>query len=121
MRAKSIAITIRGTRGADLHADLDYRPCDTTIIKKRYSAFFATNLDALLTRLQIKEIMLCGINTHACIRVTAIDAYQRDLSVTIATDATTSYDLYHAQVSLDYMRDRIASLVTNEEAASKLL
>jgi len=118
MRAKAIAVTIKGTRGAELHTDLDHRLGDTTIIKKRYSAFFGTGLDMLLARSHVTQVVLCGINTHACIRVAAIDAYQRDLTVAIATDATTSYDLHHAQVSLDYMRDRIASLMTNDEVAA---
>ncbi|WP_353827742.1 hypothetical protein [Mesorhizobium sp.] len=25
--------------------------------------------------------MLCGVNTHACIRMAAVDAYQRDFRV----------------------------------------
>lgn len=105
MRNKQIAVTIRGTRGASLHADLHHLPSDATIIKKRYSAFFGTTLDNLLTSLGVMEVVLCGLNTHACIRVAAIDAYQRDLAVVIATDATTSYDLHHSEVSLNYMRD----------------
>jgi nicotinamidase-related amidase len=42
MRDKNISICIEGTRGAEIHADLDWRPGDLTIVKKRYSAFFRT-------------------------------------------------------------------------------
>jgi maleamate amidohydrolase len=48
------------------------------IIKKRYSGFYGTTLDETLARLAPDAIILAGINTHACIRTTAVDAYQRD-------------------------------------------
>jgi nicotinamidase-related amidase len=47
MRAKGIAITIRGTHGAAIHSALNYHPHDAIIIKKRYSAFFRTELALL--------------------------------------------------------------------------
>ncbi len=40
--------------------------------------------------------MLAGINTHACTRMTAIDAYQRDLAVILPREAVDSYDKEHA-------------------------
>lgn len=58
MRDKGIAVTIQGTRGAQLHAGLDWRPRDATIIKKRYSAFFKTGLDELLAEMGIDELVL---------------------------------------------------------------
>lgn len=59
--------------------------------------------------------MLAGINTHACVRMTAIDAYQRDIRVILGLDALDSYDEAHAQVSLDYMSGKIATAMTTEE------
>ena len=46
--------------------------------KKRYSAFFKTGLDQTLDLLKPVVLVLAGVNTHACVRMTAIDAYQRD-------------------------------------------
>jgi len=48
---------------------------DAIVIKKRYSAFFETNLDQILDGMNPDALILAGINSHACIRVTAIDAY----------------------------------------------
>ncbi|MEW6437318.1 MAG: cysteine hydrolase [Pseudomonadota bacterium] len=120
MRSKSIAITIEGTRGAQLADALHSRADDQTIIKKRYSAFFETSLSEILDELGVTELILCGINTHACIRTTAIDAYQRDLQVIIATDCIGSYDAEHARISLDYMSDRIATLLSNSKIKATL-
>ncbi len=90
------------------------------MIKKRYSAFYGTDLDQLLARLRPDAIILAGINTHACIRMTAIDAYQRDWPVVLATDCIGSHDQEHHAVSLRYMKDKIASLMTNAQIHTAL-
>lgn len=51
MRDKQVSLTIEGTFGASIHADLDVASTDLVIIKKRYSAFFGTRLDAALASL----------------------------------------------------------------------
>ncbi|WP_315837888.1 isochorismatase family cysteine hydrolase [Bradyrhizobium prioriisuperbiae] len=112
MRDKGIAITIEGTRGAQLHAGLDWQPTDTIIVKKRYSAFFGTELDTILADMGAGELTLCGLNTHACVRMAAIDAYQRDLRVVIARECVGSNNEEHARVSLDYMDGKIARVAT---------
>jgi nicotinamidase-related amidase len=120
MRAKGIRITIKGTQGCEILSELAVAPSDPIIIKKRYSAFYGTNLDEMLARLEPDAIILAGINTHACIRTTAIDAYQRDWPVILAADCMDSYDQEHHEVSLRYMRDKLATVMTNEEIRSAL-
>ena len=115
MRDKHISITIKGTRGSRIHRDLTYSSNEATIVKKRYSAFFGTNLDEVLADLGSTQIVLAGVNTHACIRMAAIDAYQRDLRVILAADCIDSYDDEHAQVSLRYMDGKIARVMTNAQ------
>lgn len=120
MRDKGTAITIEATRGAQLHADLDWRPSDTAVIKKRYSAFFRTELEEILTKMGVGDLVLCGINTHACIRMAAIDAYQRDFRVLLAEECVGSYDEKHARVSLHYMDGKIAKVSTIPEIVEAL-
>lgn len=60
--------------------------------KKRYSAFFATDLDFLLRRLGAATLILAGINTTTCILCTAFEATNRDFRVVIAADAVDSMD-----------------------------
>jgi isochorismate hydrolase len=64
--------------------------------------------------------VLAGVNTHACVRTTAIDAYQRDLDVIIAREAVGSYDKTHEAVSLRYMDGKIASVVSVAELLSRM-
>jgi nicotinamidase-related amidase len=120
MRAKGIQITIQGTPGCRIDADLAVDPTDTVLIKKRYSAFHGTTLDQVLAALAPDAVVLAGINTHACIRMTAIDAYQRDWQVVVAADCIDSYDREHHEISLRYMKDKIASVMSNEEIRDML-
>jgi maleamate amidohydrolase len=120
MRANAIFVTIRGTVGARFDAGLEIDASEPVLIKKRYSAFFGTNLDSLLVDLGVDGVTLCGINTHACIRMAAIDAFQRDLEVIIAGECVGSYDAEHAAISLSYMSGKIATILGNDEIAARL-
>lgn len=112
MRARNIKICIVGTQGAALHPALDFCAGDMVIIKKRYSAFFGTTLEDILEEYGVRRLTLCGINTHACIRMAAIDAYQRDLEVVVARECIGSYDQVHESVTLDYLDGKIASVLS---------
>ncbi|MGA7630442.1 MAG: cysteine hydrolase [Terriglobales bacterium] len=120
MRAKGIQITIKGTTGCQIDSEMASAPSDPVVVKKRYSAFYNTGLDQILHRLKPDVIVLAGINTHACIRVTAIDAYQRDWEIIVAVDCVDSYDREHHDISMKYMKDKIAAVMSNQEIRSAL-
>ena len=111
MRDNGIAVAIENTQGCQFHKDLEIEATDRILIKKRYSAFFGTNLDDHLCALKVNTLFLCGVNTHACVRTTAIDAYQRDYRVILPQQAIGSYDKQHERISLDYMDQKIARIL----------
>ncbi|THV15614.1 cysteine hydrolase family protein [Rhizobium rhizophilum] len=115
MRDKNVASVIEGTEGAQLHPELEVSENDETIIKKRYSAFFGTTLDQYLQARTIDHLVICGINTHACIRTAAIDAYQRDYRVLLPRECIGSYDDEHALITLRYLDGKIARVVGIED------
>lgn len=120
MRGRRISVVIEGTEGAELDSKLARESEDPIIIKKRYSAFFDTNLEEILRNLTPNKITLAGVNTHACIRTTAIDAYQRDIPVLLASECIDSNDPKHAQMSMTYMDGKIAVAMTNDEIAAAI-
>lgn len=120
MRRDNVHVTIAGTYGASLLEELERSPQDYEIIKKRYSAFFQTQLDNLLQENDWNPIVLAGVNTHACIRMTAIDAYQRDLDVIVAEDCIGSYDTEHHEITLNYLEGKIAKILSNVEIRKQL-
>jgi nicotinamidase-related amidase len=115
MRDTGNRITIRGTGGSDLLAELKQSPNDREIVKKRYSGFFGTGLAKLLAELSCDKIVLGGVNTHACIRATAVDAFQRDYRVILASEAISSYDEQYHQESMRYLEQSIGKTMNNLE------
>ncbi len=113
-------VVLEDTQGAELIQGLSKSEQDYEIIKTRYSSFFNTSLDDLLKELKVDSLIISGINTHACIRVTAIDAYQRDLNVIIAKDCVSSYDKQHHQITMNYFEPVIATVKTNQQIKESL-
>jgi nicotinamidase-related amidase len=112
-REKGIQITIAGTRGCELLPELVQGVGDRVLVKKRYSAFFGTDLDSLLGAMAVKWIVVAGINTHACVRTTVVDAYQRDYEVIVAADCVSSLDREHHDVTLRYIDGKLARVLSS--------
>jgi len=75
-KSPNLATIVIGTRWVTTDPRLDPQPEDVTLVKKGASAFFGTNLAAVLVSHQIDTIVLCGVTTSGCIRATAIDLMQ---------------------------------------------
>lgn len=120
MRDRQISVVIDGTPGAEIHPGLEISEEDVGVLKKRYSAFFGTHLEQLLSDLGPDQITLAGVNIHACVRTTAIDAYQRDRRVVLASDCIDSHDPEHARISMAYMDNKIAVALTNVEISDRM-
>lgn len=114
MRHRGIKMTILGTPGCQILPELEQASDDLVIVKKRYSAFFGTTLDETLSDVKPSALVLAGINTHACVRATAIDAYQRDYDVILASECVRSYDEEHHRVTLRYL-DGKTRVMNNRE------
>lgn len=57
------------------------------ISKRRYSAFFGTDLEILLKGLHVSTLYFVGGLTDVCIHYTAVDAHQHDYHIKVVTDA----------------------------------
>jgi nicotinamidase-related amidase len=78
---------IEGKPSTELADGLDPQPEEFLIRKRRYSAFFATELDLVLRSYGTRTVLLVGGLTDVCIHYTAVDAHQHDYFVRVATDA----------------------------------
>ena len=65
-----------GGRWVEIDPRLSPRPDETVIVKKGASAFFGTNLAAILISQVVDSVVLCGATTSGCVRATAIDLLQ---------------------------------------------
>ncbi len=62
-------------------------PDEYHVIKRRYSAFFGTDMEILLKGLNAQTLVLCGALTDVCVHYTFVDAHQNDYHVRVAADA----------------------------------
>jgi maleamate amidohydrolase len=65
-----------GGRWVEIDPRLEPREDETIVLKKGASAFFGTNLPAILVSQSVDSVILCGATTSGCIRATAIDLLQ---------------------------------------------
>jgi nicotinamidase/pyrazinamidase len=89
---------VRGTREAALVDELTgYLDHDLVelVPKRRYSALFETQLEGLLHRYAIDEVRVCGVCTDICVLHTTADLRNKDIPVTVAADATQTFDAPH--------------------------
>ena len=70
--------SIRGTEGANVIDQLDKELSDIVSEKRRFSAFFKTDLDQTLRDLDCDTVVVVGISTHICVLSTLIDAVAFD-------------------------------------------
>ena len=85
------------------------------IRKTQYSAFFETELDQMLKKLQVTNILITGILTHLCCETTARDAFMRNYDVFFVIDSTASDRKNLHDASLRTLSDGFTTLVTTNE------
>ncbi|MER8401420.1 isochorismatase family cysteine hydrolase [Mesorhizobium sp. M1348] len=93
---------VADTPAAEIHINLKPEAQDLLVRKQRFSAFYNTNLELLLRRLDVDHLIMFGIWTEACFETTVWDAIWRDYRITIVKDACgTLTELMHMTAILD--------------------
>lgn len=77
---------LEGDEATELADGLDPRPDEYLIRKRRYSAFFATELELVLRSYGARTLLLVGGLTDVCVHYTFADAHQRDYRCRVITD-----------------------------------
>ena len=107
---------IAGTPGAQVIPELKVSESDYIVPKRRYSGFFQTDLDILLTELGVKTVIITGLHTHMCVRHTSADAYCLGYDVVVAKEATDSFTEEDYLNGLAYLKTCYgADAYTNDE------
>ena len=85
-----------GTEGVQLYPKVDVADTDHVFEKRRYSAFFATDLELLLRNLGVDTLIIGGVATNVCCESTTRDAYFRDFKVIFLSDGNGTISLADA-------------------------
>ena len=86
---------------------MDFRPDDYLIQKRRYSAFFGTDLEILLRGLKVDTLILVGGLTDVCIHYTFVDGHQSDYFCRVIEDcvAGSSVEAHNASLkAMEYLQ-----------------
>ena len=95
---------VEGHPGTRIHSRLPYRHgIDYLIPKRRYSAFFGTDLEILLKGLKAQTLILCGGLTDVCVHYTFVDAHQHDYHARVVEDCVGVSSLEAHNASLNAM------------------
>jgi isochorismate hydrolase len=83
-------LIVDGTEDWRFLSEVTIESKDTVLPKKRYSAFFGTDLDTTLQSRGIQDLIISGVMTNLCCETTARDAFMRDYRVFFLIDGTAT-------------------------------
>ncbi len=98
---------------------------DTVVHKRRYSAFFASDLELTLRELDVASLQLIGWSTSLAVATTAIDAWQCGFPTTVVSDLTIAHAWgghtveENQQWSLDYIAAMAKSRIVRSDELMK--
>jgi nicotinamidase/pyrazinamidase len=94
---------VTNTEGAEIIDELPVGKDDIIIKKKRYSAFYGTDLDRVLKDYKVSEVHVLGVCTSICVMDTVGDLRNRDIAVIVWEKGVADFDKQAHDFSLRRM------------------
>jgi nicotinamidase-related amidase len=102
---------LAGGWGAEVVPELRPEPGERVLPKRRFSAFFGTDLDLALREGGVEALRIVGVCTNICVLYTTADARMRGYEVTVPADAVASFDPDAHRFALGQLRDVLKAKV----------
>jgi nicotinate phosphoribosyltransferase len=103
---------IAGTAESEVIPELAKYPGEI-IKKKRYSAFYGTDLEQKLRKLKPEKIIVCGVCTDICVYQTVSDARNRNYIVEVPVDCVASFDEKAHYFALEHVEKVLGAKLTS--------
>jgi biuret amidohydrolase len=111
---------LAGTPAAEIIDELRPQPHDWVIMKPRFSAFYGTYLDNILTALGTETILVGGISTQRSVEGTARDAKNRDMQCIVVSDCCTAGELDVHEMTIKHVLPLLVRVRTADEVIAAL-
>ncbi len=95
-------------------------PREALVAKRRFSAFFATDLALLLREQGVARVVIAGVKTNVCIRATVQDAFAHGFAPGVPREATNSNRPHLAAAALEDIERYMGRVVSLAEALDML-
>ncbi|MFP3909491.1 MAG: cysteine hydrolase family protein [Archaeoglobaceae archaeon] len=106
---------VMGTEGAEIIDEVKPGEHDHVVKKRRYSAFYGTDLDLTLREMGVKELFVTGVASNICVLHTAADASLLNYGVSVIKDCSAAAGEYEYDYSLKHMKEVTGAKVISSE------
>jgi nicotinamidase-related amidase len=117
MKRKGGACLLEGSDEARIVKDVKQSGSHIILRKTRHSAFMRTDLEKRLLEKGIDRIVLCGVYTHGCIALTAVDGWSLDFEVIVAQDCIFS----HRRDLSEFIVERLNNMLKIEFLSNRMI
>ncbi|MDO8689945.1 MAG: isochorismatase family cysteine hydrolase [Dehalococcoidia bacterium] len=103
-----------GSWGAELY-EVTPGKGERVLAKRRFSAFYATDLDVMLRARGVKSLVLAGVATNICVETTARDAFMHDYNIVFLSDCSAAYHREEHDATLTNIARYFGMVATSRE------
>ncbi len=109
-----------GESDAEFVAGFEPQAGEPEVRKRRYSAFFATDLALLLHEQGVRTVVIGGVKTNVCIRATVQDAFSHGFEPIVARGSLNSNRPHLHEATLEDVERYFGQVVGLDEAEALL-
>jgi len=109
---------IAETQGAEIIDELKPNPGEFIVKKETYDAFFNTNLESILNRAGVENVIVTGVVANICVLHTAGSAALRGFKVILPVDCIAALNDFDLKLTIRQVSFLYKGVITSSELIS---